>query len=87
MEAGNTENKENISRKRSLSESNSIAGIEANNEGRPVTKKVKVVDIILGTNETTDVTDVKVEPFIDGMYRFCVCVCECTHAHMPMHVH
>ena len=70
MEASSTENKENISRKRSLSESNSTVGIEASrsdSEGRPVTKKVKVVDIILDANETTDVTDVKVEPFVDGM--------------------
>ena len=85
MEAGSTENKENISRKRSLSESNSIVG--TTEVGQPVAKKVKVVDICLDTNETANLTDVKVEPFVDGMsVCFCLslsCVSVCLSACLP----
>lgn len=100
VEVGNTENKENISRKRSLSESNStLATTEpAKGEGQPATKKVKVVDICLGNTETTSLTDVKVEPFVDGMQlctvcvrafvclfvRSCVCVCVCVNVNVQL---
>ena len=78
---GDSENKENVSRKRLLSETNSTAeATGSGGDGHPATKKVKVVDILLGSSET-DLVNVKKEPFVDGMYCLCVrvfvCVCAC----------
>ena len=74
---GGSDNKENVSRKRSLSETNSAAeGTVSGSEGHPTAKKVKVVDIVLDGNEA-DLTIVKKEPFVDGMCCTCVCVCVC----------
>lgn len=68
MEDDNIENKENISRKRYLSESAEAARGGTGSEGQPEIKKVKVVDIFLGSEETIDLTNVKEESFVDGMY-------------------
>ena len=75
VKASSGENKENVSRKRSLSETNSTVDSKGGREGHPATKKTKVVDILLGNNETTDLTKVKVEPFVDGMHCMYVYVC------------
>ena len=98
---GGSENKENVSRKRSLSETNSAAeGTVSGSEGHPMAKKVKVVDIVLDSNEA-DLTIVKKEPFVDGMCCVCVCVCvcvrvcarvrgyvcACAHVHARMHAY
>jgi len=72
VEAGNNENKENISRKRSLSDSNSTPALtemtRVDSEGQPMTKRTKIIDICLGSKETTDFIEVKPEPFVDGMH-------------------
>ena len=75
MKASSNENRENVSHKRSLSETNSTVDSKGGREGHPATKKTKVVDILLGSNETTDLTKVKVEPFVDGMHCMYVYVC------------
>ena len=75
VKASSSEKKENVSCKRSLSETNSTVDSKGSREGHPATKKTKVVDILLGSNETTDLTKVKVEPFVDGMHCMYVYVC------------
>ena len=64
-------NKENISRKRSLSDSTAATG--STSENVPPEKKVKIVDIVLDNNSNA-APDVKQEQesFVDGV---CVCMC------------
>ena len=72
VKASSSENKENVSRKRSLSDTNSTVDSKDGREGYPATKKTKVVDVLLGSNKTTDL---KVEQFVDGMHCMYVYVC------------
>ncbi|XP_065883835.1 retinoblastoma-binding protein 5 homolog [Dysidea avara] len=59
-----TDNKENVSRKRSLSDSTTTATASIAENG-PLEKKVKVVDIFLDKNSSAAVPDVRKEPFVD----------------------
>jgi len=67
IDSTSADNKENISRKRSLSDSTATPATASTVENIPPEKKVKVVDIVLDKDSSAAVPDVRQEPFVDGM--------------------
>ena len=68
IDSTSADNKENISRKRSLSDSATTPATASNVENIPPEKKVKIVDIVLDKDSSAAVPDVRQEPFVDGMF-------------------